>query len=264
MTEQTQIEKVSDFMRSEGVKERFAEIVGGNNVGAYISSVLLAVADSRDLQACTIASVYISAMRAATLHLSVDPGTGQAYLVPFKDKATLIVGYKGLMDMAVRTGKYRYINVGPVYEGEIVHEDRISGFHSIDPESRAVSKVIIGYLGAFQLYSGYSKTLYMTVDEIHAHAKKYSRVYDNPRSFWQKDPGGMEKKTVLRLLLRRWGYIDPADTATLESIETEHDNAIEVEPEDLDAEQTEPEPDEPQITEQEHMNALGFDEPKMF
>jgi len=120
---------ITKYMHSETVKARFAEVVGERNAGPYIASVMLAVAndDSGKLKQCTPSSVYISALRAASLRLSVDPATGQAYLIPYKDKATLIVGYKGLQDMAVRTGRYRYINVSKMYEGEEVIIDRISG-----------------------------------------------------------------------------------------------------------------------------------------
>ena len=234
MSDEKAIVKVSRFMRSEDTKARFAEVVGSHNAGAYISSVLLAVASSEQLQKCTIESIYISAMRAATLRLSVDPSTGQAYLVPFGANATLIVGYKGLHDMAVRTGKYRYINVGPIFEGETVDPDRISGLISYDSIGGSKkSDTVIGWLGAFEMNpergqkTGYAHTLYMTVDELQAHGKKYSKTYGRKNkdgehtSKWQTDPPAMEKKTVLRLLLRRWGYLDPADVQTLDAIDDE-------------------------------------------
>ena len=232
--EEKAIVKVSRFMRSEDTKARFAEVVGSHNAGAYISSVLLAVASSEQLQKCTIESIYISAMRAATLRLSVDPSTGQTYLVPFGANATMIVGYKGLHDMAVRTGKYRYINVGPIFEGETVDPDRISGLISYDSIGGSKkSDTVIGWLGAFEMNpergqkTGYAHTLYMTVDELQAHGKKYSKTYGRKNkdgehtSKWQTDPPAMEKKTVLRLLLRRWGYLDPADVQTLDAIDDE-------------------------------------------
>jgi len=232
MEQEKAIVRVSKFMRSEDTKARFAEVVGTHNAGAYISSVLLAVAGSDSLQKCTIESIYISAMRAATLRLSVDPSTGQAYLVPFKDQATLIVGYKGLHDMAVRTGKYRFINVGPIFEGESIEPDRISGLVTMDSiGGHKKSDTVIGWLGAFEMNpekgqkTGYAHTLYMTCEELQAHGKKYSKTYGRKNkdgvhtSKWQTDPPAMEKKTILRLLLRRWGYLDPADIQTLEAID---------------------------------------------
>jgi recombination protein RecT len=211
--------KVENYL--DKARPRFAEIVGERNTGAYISSVLIAVKESEALQKCSMESIYVSALRAATLRLSVDQSTGQAYIVPFKGKATLVVGYKGLYDMAVRTGKYRYINVGPIYEGQTVEENQITGFHSITTTGTLNKDKIIGWIGAFEMSNGFGKTVYMTVDEIHAHAKEYSASYNNPGSPWKKETRKMERKTVLRLMIRRWGYLDPADVQQLEEIEAE-------------------------------------------
>lgn len=213
------IQKVETYL--EKARPRFAEIVGERNTGAYISSVLIAVKESTALQQCSMDSIYVSALRAATLRLSVDQSTGQAYIVPFKGKATLVVGYKGLYDMAVRTGKYRYINVGPIYEGQTVEENQITGFHSITRTGTLNKNNIIGWIGAFEMINGFGKTMYMTVQEIHEHAKEYSKSYTDPRSPWTKETRKMERKTVLRLMIRRWGYLDPADVQQLEEIEKE-------------------------------------------
>ena len=259
----TAIQKVSTYLRSESVKARFAEVVGDRNAAPYISSVLLAVANdqSGNLAKCDPRSIYISALRAATLRLSVDPSTGQAYLVPFGGQATLIVGYKGLQDMAVRTGKYRYINVGPIYEGEEIEVNRISGFHSI--AGKKTSDAIIGWLGAFELFSGFGKTFYMSIVEIHEHAKKYSKGYGFKDSAWKTDPQAMERKTVLRLMLRRWGYLDPSDVTTLEELES--DNVIDGEysdylPSPNEMDQAEQETaKEAERTAQENLEQLGFE-----
>jgi recombination protein RecT len=248
------IQKVSNFMRSDDVKARFAEVVGDRNAGAYISSVMLAVAndESGKLAKCTPTSIYVSALRAATLRLSVDPSIGQAYLVSFGDKATLVVGYKGLQDMAVRTSKYRYINVAKIYEGETVEPDRISGLVTLKSlGGKKTSNKVAGYLAAFEMLDGYAHTLYMTIEEIHEHAKKYSRGYDykNSRgeftSLWHKNPDEMERKTPLRLLLRKYGYMDPNDAAVLEELESESPTAGTIDSEFSDASLPEPEPEAP-------------------
>lgn len=220
--EEKALTKITNYLDAPVVKARFAQIMGERGASNYISSVLIAVADSKALQSCSPASIYTNALRAATLRLSVDPGVGQAYLVPFKGHATLIVGYKGLHDMAVRTNRYRYINVSPIYKGQVITEDQITGFHSIGGARNG--NEVIGWIGAFEMLSrfgGYSKTMYMTVEEIHDHAKRYSKSYNRDDSPWQTEPAKMERKTVLRLLLRRWGYIDPADVKELEEIENE-------------------------------------------
>ena len=231
-----EIERVSKFFSDDIVRTKFRDVLGGS-AGSYIASVVLAVANSDKLQKCTPRSIYSAALQAATLRLSVDPSTGQAYLVPFKDKATLIVGYKGLYDLAVRTGKYRYINVGKVYEGEVVAEDRLSGFHSLSGGKD--SDIIIGWIAAFEMNNGYAKTIYMTVDEIHKHAQKYAKAYDLPTSGWKTDTKAMERKTVLRLLLRRWGYLDPTDVGVLEEVEEASNGDV------IDAVVNEAPPEEP-------------------
>lgn len=258
--EEAAITKVTKYLDSEIVKARFADVLGDRNVGSYIASVMITVKDSEALLKCSPASIYTSALRAASLRLSVDPATGQAYLVPFGGHATLVVGYKGLYDMAVRTGKYRYINVGPIYEGMVVEENPITGFHTITG-ARNGDK-IIGWIGAFEMNpargqtTGFGKTLYMTVEEIHAHAKEYSKGYDNPKGTWKKETKKMERKTVLRLLIRKWGYLDPADAEVLN--EAEEESVIEASADIYDIPEYNEEEEKPRKSEQEIMKELGY------
>ena len=217
----TPYQKIKNFMRSDEVVVRFREILGDRGASAYISSVLIAVANSDTLQECTPGSVMISAMRAATLHLSCDPVTGEAWIIPFKNKATFVAGYKGLVKMAIRTDKYRYLHVSRWYEGEILVEDRMKGIHRFEGSPNAERKTA-GWLFYMELYNGFVKTLPMTVEEIHAHAKHYSKSYDKPDGIWKKNTEEMERKTVMRLGLTRYGFLDPADLAILnETDETE-------------------------------------------
>lgn len=216
---------IRNYMRKDEIMTRFAEILGNYGASAYVSSVMLAVGNSKDLQACSMASIATSAMRAATLRLSCDPAIGQAYLVPFKGTATLVVGYKGLRDMAIRTGKYRHLNVAKIYEGEEVVEDRITGAHHIEGSKK--SSKIIGWLWYMELFTGFTKSIYMSVEEIHAHAAKYSRSYNRPDSPWKTHTEMMEKKTLMRLGISHWGYLDPYDLMTLNSVDdAEEGNTI--------------------------------------
>ena len=215
--EEKGLTRITNYLEAAPIQKRFTEIMGERGAKSYVASVLIAVAESQSLQKCAPDSIYISALRAATLRLSVDSSTGQAYLVPFKGRATLIVGYKGLHDMAIRTNRYRYINVGPIYEGMTVTQDIYSGWDKVEGQKK--SDKVLGWIGAFEMINGYAHTLYMTVEEIHAHAKQYSKGYDNPDGSWQKETPKMERKTVLRLLLRRWGFLDPADVQQLNHID---------------------------------------------
>ena len=212
------MERVKNYIMSPEVKERFSEMMGPNGI-YYLNQVLTQVANSDDLQKCDPKSILISAMRAASLRLSVDPAQGQAWIIPYKGKASFQLGYKGVYELALRTNQYRFINVIPVYEGEVITENRMTGMHAISGER--TGKKVVARMLYFQLVSGFEKTFMMTVEEIHAHAKHYSQAYNSPRSKWN-DPyelPKMESKTVLVNGLRRWGRFNDEDRAMIQSIE---------------------------------------------
>lgn len=203
------MEKFKAFARSDMIVERFKEILGDRGARSYISSVVLSVANSDRLQECTHASIISSALRAATLSLSCDPAIGQAYLVPFGKTATFVIGYKGLRDMALRTNKYRYLHADKIYQGQSVEIDPITGRAELVGHKE--SNEVAGWVASFELTNGFRKTLYMTREEIHEHAKKYSKGYNRTDSVWKLAPEMMEKKTVLRQLLAHWGVLEARD-----------------------------------------------------
>jgi len=247
MTDQPSAITVRNYMRSPEIMERFQEAIGEQRAASYISSVLLAVTQNTQLQACEPQSIAISAMRAATLRLSCDPATGQAHLVPFKGKATLIVGYKGMIQMALRTGKYRYLHVYPICEGQEITEDWKTGHHSLN--GKKTSDRIIGHLLSFALVTGFEKTVYMTVDEIHEHARKHSKSYNYKDSPWKTHPYEMEQKTLVRLGLGKWGYFDPHDVTAM----GQADEVVEEMPVDVTVEEA------PEMSANEILETLGYD-----
>ena len=210
---------IREYMKTDAVLQGFAELMGEKDARAHISSVIIAVRNDDKLMKCDYKSIYISALRAASLQLSVDPALKQAYLVPYGNKCTLLIHYQGLVDLAVRTGKYEYINIAPVYEGERWVEDRLSGIHKLEGEK--ISDKIIGWFASFKMLPEYIKTLYMSLEEIHAHAKEYAPSYNSPKSLWKTRVKVMERKTVLRILLTLWGYFAPTDKVALLAIESE-------------------------------------------
>jgi recombination protein RecT len=229
-----QKQSLREYMRSTEITTRFAEVVGKQNANSYIASVLIAVSGNEDLQKCEMRSIVSSALRSATLKLSVDPATGYAYLVPYGSQANLIVGYKGLYQMAIRTNKYRAINVFEIYDGENPVEDRFTGFWSIEGAAKNKEKVI-GIMAYFELLRGYKKFLYMTLPEIEAHARKFSKSFDSDRkgNIWKTNRRSMEKKTVLRLLLTRWADLSGV---TLDEIDADGDFTSLPEPADAEPE----------------------------
>lgn len=259
---------IAVYMRREDIVQRFADVLG--NPGPFIGSVLMAVANdpSGKLQECTPVSIYQAAMSAASLQLSVDRSTGQAWLVPFRNNkngttvATLIVGYKGLYHMAMRTGKYRFINVSELHEGQTWTQDPISGYYTIEGHPSPGSKRI-AWAASFELVNGFRKTIIMTVEEIHAHAQRYARYsYNRSDGAWKTNTEQMEKKTVLRKLLQDWGYLDPHDHQMLSNLAEDQDDLVdgEVVPQPMLEGMPEEEPKEPRSASQ-NMADLGFDEP---
>ena len=213
------MQRISSYMRSADVRERFEEMVGAGSA-RYLNQVLAVVASSDKLQECTPASIFISAVRAASLRLSVDPAQGQAWIVPYKDQATFQIGYKGIYALAMRTGKYRFApHAFELYEGETFIVDRMTGLHKLGG-ARTGSKVI-GYGAAFTLFTGTSATYYMTVEEIDAHAEHYSPAYHWKSSPWN-DPmerPKMRKKTLFSAFMRQSGVFEEADKEKLIEIE---------------------------------------------
>ena len=146
------------------------------------------------MQACDPESVAMECIKAAALKLPISKALGFAYVVPFKGKPTFLVGYKGLIQLAMRTGQYRTINSDEVFEGELIKKDKLTG--EIDMTGEKVSETVEGYFAYFELINGFAKTLYMTKPEVEAWAKKYSPSYGSAIlsvenrvwTRWQKRP----------------------------------------------------------------------------
>jgi len=223
-------ERIAKYGRSPEVMQVFNSILRGGGM-AYIESAILAVKMSPPLQECTPQSIFSSALRAATLKLSCDPSLGHAWLVPYKNsrkskaagydvfEANFQAGWRGIQHMAIRTGKYWYINVSKIYEGEEVIEDRITGKMKIVGSSGG--KTPIGLIASFKLISGLEKTIYMSNDEMEAHGRKYSKAYNRSDSVWQTNKEAAYHKTILLKLLRTYGYLDPIDADLLDESQAE-------------------------------------------
>jgi len=209
--------KTQALLRSDAMASRLREMMNQNDVGAFVNGVLTVIAGSEKLQACTPESIFTSVIRAATLRLSVDPSTPMAYLVPYGNRCTLIVGYRGLVNLAYRTMNYQYINADIVYQGEKFEADKLSGEVSFSgyPDG---SGVILGYFAVFKTKRGITKGLFMSVDEINAHKERYAKGWKNPDSAWNTNFNDMARKTPLRLLLSRWGDFNTEDQRVMKQI----------------------------------------------
>jgi len=220
----TNYDKIRAMASNEITIKRFTDMLGNRSSAmSYISSAMLAVANSDDLMACTPSSVMNSVMRAAALRLSCDPATKQAYIVPFNhyDKKTkqstrqaqFIPGYIGLNQLAQRTGKYRHLNTSPLYEGQALDINQLTGEPVLRGQKKNADSPVIGYFHYFELFNGFKHALYMTVEELRAHGEKYAP--SNPK--WKSDFSSMAKKTVTRLHLLHDGILDPFDREQIEA-----------------------------------------------
>lgn len=192
------------LLRNDAIKQRFDEVLGKNSA-AFISSLLTLYKDNDKFKSCDPNSIIAAAGTAALLKLPVLPQLGYAYILPYGNKATFQIGYKGLIQIAIRSGLYKTINATEVYEGQIKNIDFITG-EIVRGEK--ISDKVIGYIAYVELVTGFSKTLYMTKEEVEKHAQKYSDSYRSDKqktwSTWAKNFDSMAKKTVLKKLLQTY------------------------------------------------------------
>lgn len=203
MANQTTAVTLKSMLGSENVKARFQEILGKKAPG-FISSILSVANSNSLLQKADPKTVMNSAVIAATLDLPINPNLGFAYIVPFGGQAQFQLGYKGFVQLAMRSGQYKTINVREVFEGEIVSENKFTGEYEFGEKT---SDNIVGYMSYFKLVNGFEKFLYMSKEELEKHGKKYSQTYKRGSGLWATDFDAMAKKTCLKQLLSKYGIL---------------------------------------------------------
>src|SRR5574344_634074 len=176
----------------------------GTKAQGFATSVFSVVNNNKLLQNASPNSIYTSAMVAASLDLPINPNLGFAALVPYGGVCQMQVMTRGLIQLAIRSGQYKHINNAIVYEGQLVKEDPFTGEYEFDYKSKTSDKVI-GYMAYFETISGFEKYYYMTKEEVEKHGRKYSKTYNN--GVWKTDFDSMALKTVLKLLLSKFGVL---------------------------------------------------------
>lgn len=180
-----------------------------DNAGSFIASVIDLYSSDPYLQQCEASAVVMECMKAASLKLPINKQLGFAYVVPYRSKGRLVpqfqMGYKGYIQLAMRSGQYRYLNAGIIYDGEEVVEDRLTG--KIEIHGQKKSDKPIGYFAYMELMNGFSKTVYMSREEIEAHAKRFSKSYESESSPWKTSFDTMALKTVLKKLISKYGIM---------------------------------------------------------
>lgn len=193
------------MLESPAYKKKFEEMLGKKAAG-FMSSIIAVTNNNNYLMKADPATVIGAAAQAAMLDLPINQSLGFAYIVPYKGAAQFQLGYKGYIQLAQRSGQYVDIGAKTVYEGELEYENRLLDKFKFG--DRTGDKVI-GYLAYFRLTNGFEKMLFMTLDEMQAHAKKYSQSYKGGTDKWGlADFDVMAEKTVLKRLLSKFGPLN--------------------------------------------------------
>lgn len=238
LARQDQSMKLSVYLQNDAVKKQINQVVGGKNGTRFISSIVSAVQSTPALQECTSPSIVNAALLGEALNLSPSPQLGQFYMVPFDNKkkgckeAQFQLGYKGYIQLAIRSGYYKKLNVLAIKEGELIRYDPLDEeveVNLIEDDILREEAPTMGYFAMFEYENGFRKTLYWSKKKMLAHAEKYSfAFYMNGgakalelleqgkvpekdmwkySSFWFKDFDGMALKTMLRQLISKWGIM---------------------------------------------------------
>lgn len=215
--------KFTAVINSAGYKKMINMTLGDPRKSErFVTAITSAVVTNPALQSCDAATIVSAGLLGETLNLSPSPQLGQYYLVPYEDRkngrtvAQFQIGYKGMLQLAQRSGEYKKINAMAIKEGELIRynpfDDDIE-LRYIEDEELRESLPTIGYYAMFEYHNGFRKVLYWSKAKMQAHAQKYSKAYasDVKRgtayTFWAKDFDAMAVKTMLRQLLSKWGVM---------------------------------------------------------
>lgn len=238
---------IGSYLTGDAVRQRINQVIGGKDGQRFISAVVSAVQTNPALQECSNQSILSAALLGESLKLSPSPQLGQYYIVPFNDKdrgkvAQFLLGYKGYIQLAIRSGYYKKLNVISIKDGELVKFDPLNEeieVHLIEDEEQREAAETIGYYAMFEYTNGFRKAIYWSKKKMLAHADKYSQAFSANggtvktrygektkvsyadyaagnfdqkdawmySSFWYKDFDGMAYKTMLRQLISKWGIM---------------------------------------------------------
>jgi recombination protein RecT len=208
----------SAFLATDAMKKKVNEMVGGEKGQQFVTAIISAVSANPQLAECDNASIVSAALVGQALNLSPSPQLGQFYMVPFNDSlcgclvALFLIGFKGYIHFAIRSGQYNMLNVLAIKKGELKKYDPLNEeieVELIENEEDREKEETIGYYAMFEYLNGFRKTLYWSKEKMEAHALKYSMGYRAKKgyTFWEKDFDGMAYKTMLRQLISKWGIM---------------------------------------------------------
>lgn len=200
MTNQVSTYTHKQFFNAPNVQKTFDDVWKG--AGAqFATSVLSVIQGNNSLKRATNESILAAAMKAAVLNLPIEPSLGSAYIVPYKGQAQFQLGYKGLIELAQRSGQYKSINAGVVYKAQFKSYDPL--FETLEVDFSQPQDEVVGYFACFELLNGFRKMTYWTKTEAYNHGKRFSKSFNNGP--WQTDFDAMAKKTLLKNIISTYG-----------------------------------------------------------
>ena len=210
-----------DFFNSPAVKSKLSEVVSGKS-DQFIASLLSIVNNNKLLSNADNNSILTAAMKAATLNLPIEPSLGFAYIVPYKRQAQFQLGYKGLIQLAIRSGQVKNINSGVIYKAQFKSYDPL--FETLEVDFSQPEDEVAGYFATLELLNGFKKLIYWTKERAYNHGKRFAKSFGN--SPWQTDFDAMAQKTLLKQIISKYA---PLSTELQEAItadnETEDEKA---------------------------------------
>lgn len=219
LVKQSQKPKFTAVINSDGYKRMINNTLGDPKKSArFVTAITSAVTTNPALQECEASTIVSAGLLGEGLNLSPSPQLGQYYLVPFKDRKNnrtvcqFQLGYKGYIQLAIRSGQYKKLNVLAVKQGELISfnplEEEIE-VQLIDDETEREKAPTIGYYAMFEYVNGFKKAMYWSRAKMESHAEKYSMGYKAKKgyTFWEKDFDAMACKTMLRQLISKWGIM---------------------------------------------------------
>ena len=203
---QNNLVKLRETLKAPSVEAKFKEMLG-KRAPQFMTSNTTLVSNSTLLQKADVNSIIMGAAAAASMDLPINPNLGYAALVPYNSKdgcfAQLQIMWKGLVELFLRSGQCKSIICETVYDGQLVKKNKFTGEYVFDEDAKKSDK-IVGFMSYFKLLNGFEKTEYMTVEEVKAHAQKFSQTYRSGRGVWKEQFEAMAKKTLVKQLLSKW------------------------------------------------------------
>lgn len=204
----TPLNSLKNILNADTVREQFANSLG-DNAPLFVASIIELFNGDQLLQQCPPSEVVMECLKASTLKLPINKSLGFAWILPYKKQGQqhpqFQMGVRGYIQLALRTGKYKHLNAGTLYEGQIVDHDYLTGVFKVT--GNPTSDKAIGYFAHFELINGFTKSLFWDVDRVMKHGKKYSKSFNSKFSPWQTEPNEMGEKTMMMRLIKKFGIM---------------------------------------------------------